>query len=254
MNFRHLSAIGAALLSFLSLTATPLPAQQPARQESASPEAAKPESGRPESAHPDSARIHVEFHNPNLAPQHWKLIFDEQGRGEFDAEAGPAALQPKGEIALGEIHRTIQLSPEFTAHVFTVAREHKLFSFPCESHLKVAFQGAKRLTYTGPEGSGSCEFNYSKDKTIQQLGEELMAVENTILSGERLEKYLQHDRLGLDKQMEDLYTSAQSHNAIEMCAIRDTLDKIASSDQVLERARRRARLLLAQAPGAAAAP
>jgi hypothetical protein len=249
MNFRHRSAIGAALLSLLALTAIPLPAQQPARPESASPESARSESARPESAH-----IDVEFHNPNLSPQHWKLTFDEQGRGEFDAEAGPSALQPKGEIALGEIHRTVQLSPEFTAHVFTVARERKLFAFPCESHLKVAFQGAKRLTYTGPEGSGSCEFNYSKDKNIQQLGEELMAVENTILCGERLEKYLQHDRLGLDKQMEDLYASAQSHSAIEMCAIRDTLDKIASSDQVLERARRRARLLLAQVPGAVAAP
>jgi hypothetical protein len=249
MNFPHLSAIGAALLSILSFGAMPLPAQQPAR-----PESARQESASPESASPESAHIDVEFHNPNLSPQHWKLTFDDQGRGQFDAEAGPAALQPKDEIALGEIHRTVQLSPEFTAHVFTVARERKLFAFPCESHLKVAFQGAKRLTYTGPEGSGSCEFNYSKDKTVQQLGEELMAVENTILSGERLEKYLQHDRLGLDKQMEDLYASAQSHSAIEMCAIRDTLDKIASSDQVLERARRRARLLLAQSPGAVAAP
>ena len=200
------------------------------------------------------AHIEVEFHNPNIAPPHWKLTFDEQGRGEFDAEAGPAALQLKGEIALGEIHRPIQLSPEFTAHVFTIAREHKLFAIPCESHLKVAFQGNKHLSYTGPEGSGSCEFNYSKDKTIQELGDEFMAVENTILCGERLEKYLQHDRLGLDKQMEDLYASAQSHSAIEMSAIRDTLDKIASSDQVLERARRKARLLLAQVPGAVSAP
>jgi len=199
------------------------------------------------------ARIEVAFHNPNLSPQSWKLSFDEQGRGQFDAQAGPASSQPMGEMALGDIHRPIQLSPEFTAHVFTVARERKLFAFPCESHFKVAFQGTKRLSYSGPEGSGACEYNYSKDKPIQELGEELMAVENTIVCGERLEMDLQHDRLGLDKELEDLYASVQNHSAIEMSAIRDTLDKIASSDQVLERARRRARLLLAQAPGGSSA-
>jgi len=113
--------------------------------------------------------------------------------------------------------------------------------------MKVAFQGTKRLSYSGPEGSGACEYNYSKDKQIQALGDSLMAVENTLLAGARLEKLLHHDRLGLDKEMETLSEAAHEGSAIEMGAIRETLTRIASDDQVLERARRKARLLLTQA-------
>ena len=113
--------------------------------------------------------------------------------------------------------------------------------------MKVAFQGTKRLSYSGPEGNGACEFNYSKDKQIQALGDSLMAVENTLLYGARLEKLLQHDRLGLDKEMESLAMAAHDGSAIEVGAIREILTRIASDEQVLERARRKARLLLTQA-------
>jgi len=141
----------------------------------------------------------------------------------------------------------VQLSAAFTEQVFETARLRKLFAFPCESHMKVAFQGTKRLSYSGPEGNGTCEFNYSKDKEIEALGNSLMAVEYTILSGARLEKLLQHDRLGLDQELENLVSAAKEGNAAEMGTIRDTLTRIASDDQVMDRARKKARLLLAQA-------
>jgi len=113
--------------------------------------------------------------------------------------------------------------------------------------MKVAYQGTKKLSYVGPYGSGSCEYNYSKDKDIQSLGDSLMAVEATLLSGARLEKLLLHDRLGLDRELDDLVAAAHDGNAIELGTIKNTLTRIASDEQVLERARRKARLLLAQA-------
>jgi len=111
----------------------------------------------------------------------------------------------------------------------------------------VAFQGVKRLSYSGPDGSGACEFNYSKDKEIEALGNSLMAVEYTIMSAARMEKLLQHDRLGLDQELENLTTAVHEGNAVEVGVIRETLTRIASDDQVMERARRKARLLLSEA-------
>lgn len=198
------------------------------------------------SAAQEPAMITVKVTNPNLAPPEWKLSFDAQGRGQFDAAADQSAPHAGRSMALGELHKTVQLSPEFSAHAFEVAHQRKLFAFPCESHMKVAFQGAKQFSYSGPDGSGSCEFNYSRDKQIQELGEAIMAIENTLLYGARLEKLLQHDRLGLDQEMEDLATAAHNGTAIEMGVIQGTLDRIANDEQVLERARRKARLLLAQ--------
>jgi hypothetical protein len=120
-----------------------------------------------------------------------------------------------------------------------------LFNFPCESHLKLAFQGTKRLAYAGPEGKGECVYNYSKDKEIQSLGDRLQSVVTTLLYGARLEKLLQHDRLGLDQEMENLTVAVQEGTAVQPVAIGETLRKIAADEQVLERARRKARLLLA---------
>ena len=96
----------------------------------------------------------------------------------------------------------MQVSAEFAERVFQTVRQHNLFNADCESHMKVAFQGWKKLSYSGPEGVGSCAFNYSKDKEIQALGDSLVSVAGTILEGARLEMLLQHDRLGLDSEME----------------------------------------------------
>ena len=112
--------------------------------------------------------------------------------------------------------------------------------------MKVAFQGTKRLSYSGPDGSGACEYNYSKDKEIEELGNSLMAVEFTLMSGARMEKLLQHDRLGLNQELQTLTEAAKDGNALEIGAIRETLTRIASDEAILELARRKARLLLTE--------
>jgi hypothetical protein len=194
-----------------------------------------------------AAVFQVEYTNAQLVPAHWKLTLHEDGSGQFDAEGGqPSALEAT-QILSGDVHRPVQLSPAFTAEVFSLARQRKLFDYPCESHMKVAFQGTKKLSYSGPEGSGSCEFNYSKDKDIEALGNSLLSVETTILSGARMEKLLLHDRLGLDQELNYLTGEVHNGDAIEIGVIRETLTRIASDDQVMERAQRKARLLLAQA-------
>jgi hypothetical protein len=188
----------------------------------------------------------IDFTNAQLMPSHWQIQLNPDGTGQFDADGLGSGAGGSKQIEAGDVHRPIQLSPAFTEQVFATARRRKLFAISCDSRLKVAFQGTKRLSYSGPEGSGECEFNYSKDKEIQSLGDSLMAVETTLLFGARLEKLLVHDRLGIDKEMENLVSASKEGSALEMGSIRETLVKIASDDQVLERARKKARLLLTQ--------
>jgi hypothetical protein len=111
--------------------------------------------------------------------------------------------------------------------------------------MKVAFQGWKELSYSGPEGQGSCKFNYSKNQEIQALGDSMVAVATTILEGARLEMLLQHDRLGLDKELEFLTEAARDGRVRQICAIRGILERLADDPGVMERVRKRARLLLA---------
>jgi hypothetical protein len=194
-----------------------------------------------------NAVMQVDFTDDQLSPSHWTLTLHSDGSGHFTSEMGRATEDGAEEINAPNVDRGVQLSAGFATHVFEVARRHHLFNEGCESRLKVAFQGWKKLSYTGPEGSGSCTFNYSKDKEIEELGESFQAVTETILEGARLEKLLQHDRLGLDREMEFLIDAAGSGRAQQICTIREILVRLADDDDVLERVRKRARILLAQA-------
>jgi len=189
----------------------------------------------------------VDFSNPGLTPAQWTLEFRPDGSGHFRSERGNAVPADYKVIQPPDINRDIQVSPKFAEHAFEVAVHHKLFKSGCESHLKVAFQGTKKFTYTGPEGEGSCEFNYSKDQDIESLGDSLVAVATTIIEGARLEALRQHDPLGLDQEIQNVQEAAGDGRAQQICSIRDILERLSEDPAVMERVRKRAKALLAHA-------
>jgi hypothetical protein len=193
------------------------------------------------------AIVRADFSNPGLIPGHWSLEVHPDGSAHFRSQRGTAARVPGEGIEPPDVDRDFQLSPKFADRIFQVAHHKKLFQVECESHMKVAFQGTKMLAYSGPEGQGSCEFNYSKDPEIQGLGDDLVSVANTMIEGARLQSLLLHDRLGLDKETEILTESAADGRAQQIGSIRDILERLADDDSVLERVRRRARALLDRA-------
>jgi len=192
--------------------------------------------------------VQVDFSNPELSPPQWTLVLHTDGSGHFRSQMGSTPKAGLKEIEAPNVDRDIQVSKEYAGRVFAAAQSRKWFNLPCESHLKVAFEGWKTFTYDGPQGQGSCTFNYSRDKEIQSLGESMQAVAETILEGARLEVLLQHDRLGLDQEMEFLTEAVQDGRAQQVCAIRDILERLAQDAGVLERVRKRARSLLDRGP------
>lgn len=187
--------------------------------------------------------VEVDFSNPALAPSHWTLTIHPDGSGHFTSYGGD---MPGGDSDLKAppVNRDVHLSQEFADHVFQTAYSHKLFNTKCESHLKVAFQGSKTLRYEGSKGSGSCTFNYSTDRDIQALGDSMVAVEQTIMEGARLELLLKHDPLGLDEEMNFLVQAAKDGRAKQICTIRAILVELANDPNVLDGVRKRADMLL----------
>jgi hypothetical protein len=190
------------------------------------------------------AVFEIDFSNPGLVPARWTLEFHPDGSGHFRTQRGTA---PEDGIEPPNIDKDIQLSAPFAEHVFQLSERKNLFHRGCESHVKVAFQGTKKFTYTGPAGQGSCEFNYAKDPEIQHLGDSLVSVATTLITGARLQSLLLHDRLGLDKETEELVESAADGRAQQIGSIRDILERLADDPAVLERVKRRARMLLTKA-------
>jgi hypothetical protein len=197
-------------------------------------------------AHGDpAATVRVDFSNPALYPSEWTLTVHPDGSGHFHAEGG---TRPEADSLLpAKVDRDVNLSGNFTNKVFETVRDPRILGGNCESHLKVAFQGLKKITYSGPDGQGGCEFNYSKNKEIQDLGESLVAVGSTLIEGARLELLLQHDPLGLDSAMEYVVEGSNDGRLQQICAIRGILERLEGDPHVLDRVRKRARTLLASA-------
>ena len=67
----------------------------------------------------------------------------------------------------------------------------------------------------------------------------------TLLAGARLEKLLQHDPLGLDRETEYLLEAAKDGRVRQIGAIKGILERLEEDPGVLDRVRKRARILLA---------
>lgn len=195
-------------------------------------------------AEASDAVFEIDFTNPGLVPAQWTLEMHPDGSGHFRTERGQAKADG---IEAPDIDKDIHLSAQFAEHVFQIVERKNMFRRGCESHLKVAFQGTKKLTYSGPDGQGSCSFNYSRDPEIQNLGDSLISVATTLVEGARLQTLLLHDRLGLDKETEILVESATEGRAQQIGSIRDILERLAEDPAVLERVKHRARMLLTKA-------
>jgi hypothetical protein len=196
--------------------------------------------------------VQVDFSNPGLVPPHWTLILHPDGSGHFRSEPGNVPTRSMETEDYPKLNapaqdRDVHVSAQFAQRVFLAARNHKWFNQECESHMKVAFQGSKKLSYAGPEGQGSCEFNYSSDKEIQALGESLVAVADTIMEGALLETLLQHDRLGLDRETEYMVEASGDGRLQQFGAIREILERLVGDPGVMERVKKRARELLKKA-------
>jgi len=189
--------------------------------------------------------VQVEYSNPSLYPSQWTLTIHPDGSGHFHAEGGTRPQYDADVLVPTKVDRDVNLSSGFTNRVFEEVRDPRILGGKCESHLKVAFQGTKKISYSGPDGHGGCEFNYSKTKEIQDLGESLVAVGATLIEGARLELLLQHDPLGLDSAMQYIVEASSDGRLQQICAIRGILERLEEDPHVLDRVRKRARVLLA---------
>lgn len=191
--------------------------------------------------------ITFRYENPQLQPAKYVLEIRADGSGVFHSEPGAqpppysADYQPMPQA----LDREVQLSLATASQIFATAQQEKWFAIPCEDGKgKIAFQGTKMLSYSGPQGSGSCTYNWSKRPNIQKLTETFEAIAFTLEEGRRLEVEHKHDRLGLDAELEVLSSAVKDGRALEIDNIRPQLEAIIDDQAVLERARLRARKLL----------
>jgi hypothetical protein len=189
------------------------------------------------------AQIRFTYENPKLQPPKYVITVAEDGSGHFKSEAGgptdglSMASEPQD--------RPIHISKTLRESMFATARKNKLFAVSCNDGGKnIAFQGNKTLEYDGPEGKGSCMYNWSKNAQIDKLSDQFEAIAATLDEGDKLQRQYEHGRLSLDGEIEVLDQMAHDGRAIEVENIAPILQTLAGDEAVLQRVQRHARALL----------
>jgi hypothetical protein len=192
------------------------------------------------------AQIRFTYENPKLQPHRYVITVADDGSGHFTSEGAPS---PGSEgIGSESQDRPIHISKALRESMFATARKNKFFAVSCDDGGKnIAFQGSKTLEYNGPEGKGSCMYNWSKNPQIDKLTNQFEAIAATLDEGSRLQREYEHGRLSLDGEMETLEQLVQDGRAIELENIAPILQTLAGDEAVLQRVQRRARGLLQEA-------
>lgn len=192
-----------------------------------------------------SARIVYTFENPQLQPAGYSISIEESGAGHFVSKPGVA--ENNDDVFPAPIDREIRLDKVLRAQLFSYARAHHFFQGQCDrGRGRLAFTGNKTLSYSGSDGQGTCAFVWADDPVLQRLSDQLGSVALTLEFGRRLSVEVRHDRLGLDAELESLEDAVKDRRAADLPNIATELQMIATDQDVMERARKRALGLLSK--------
>ena len=203
----------------------------------------------PDASATKQAEVSFQFDRTGVPVPRFTLRIREDGSGRYQADQAetPATANSMRGQAAQHIDRPINLTRGTVAKIVKAARAVNYFNIECESKAKnIANTGKKTLTYTGADGSGSCTYNYSENKTVDTLTNTFLAIAYTLDEGRRLEFLHRYDRLGLDAEMISLGQEAEAGRALELGTIAPALALIVDDTAVIQRVRLRAQKMLEQ--------
>ena len=206
---------------------------------------------QPTPATGDVSAVSFAFERKGVLVPKYTLTIRADGSGSYEGEEIIYGTAPYAGVASPPqpFDRPVLISPPTVAHVFALAEQLDHFNRACASKVKnVADTGTKVLTYTGPDGSGTCTYNYSENKSVEALTETFQGIAETMDQGRELDRLHRYDRLGLDAAMTFLAQEVSEKRALEVVNIQTSLQAIAADVDVIQRVRTKANVLLAPIP------
>ena len=182
---------------------------------------------------------------PNSSPEHYSLSIQADGHAHY--ESSGKITQDSDERDSYETDFTF--SGTTRARIFDLAAQAKYFSGKVDSgNKKIAFTGAKKLTYSDGERKTSAEYNYSPVPSVQQLTTLLQSVSGTLEYGRRLTYFRRYQKLALDDELKRMEDQARRGELAELQAVSPVLQDIYDDNSVIKVVRARAHRIMEMGP------
>jgi hypothetical protein len=163
------------------------------------------------------------------------LNIDAKGAGTYDSHKleDPPAPRP------------VQLSAGTTAQIFALAQSLDDFrSLNLESRHKVANMGLKTLTYEAGNETNRVQYNYTENRTAQQLTELCEKIGNVEERIGELEYDMKYDHLSVPQVLREIQVDMDEQNLAEPALMIPTLERISANSHLLHLAQARAQEIM----------
>ncbi|MGO8793502.1 MAG: hypothetical protein ACLQLC_01660 [Candidatus Sulfotelmatobacter sp.] len=183
---------------------------------------------------------------PKSNPAHYSIAVDVSGRARYECTATIA------DDAEAEPYRAnFEVSKANREHIFEWAKQAKYFAGKVDSgNRKLAFTGAKVLSYQDGAHSNTAQYNYSNLEPVRELTELFQKLDGTLEYGRRLAYYHRYQKLALDAELKQMEAQATNGELTEIGTVAPVLREIVEDNSVINVVRARAQELIAMGNGA----
>ena len=179
---------------------------------------------------------------PGSDPAHYSIAVSKQGHARYES-SGKLSDDSDG---VETYQHEFELSAKNCDRIFELARQAKYFAGYVDSgNSKLAFTGAKKLTYQDGQRIRSATYNYSRLPAVEQLTAFFQNLSATLEYGRRLIYYHRYQKLALDEELKRMEAQAKDGTLIELQAVQRVLEEIVADSSVLNVVRARAQRLVA---------
>jgi hypothetical protein len=177
---------------------------------------------------------------PQSSPDHYSISVDATGHVRYECN-GKVANDADEQMYRPEF----EISPQNRRNIFEWAKQAQYFSGKIDSgDSKLAFIGAKTLSYQDNEKSYTARYNYSKLEPVRQLTALFQDMAATLEYGRRLAYHYRYQKLALDDELKQMQAQAKSNQLAEIQAVAPILREIAEDSSVMNVVRARAQDLI----------
>ena len=185
----------------------------------------------------DSGTITFSLDFPNSAPEHYSFTVQSDGEAKYESSG---KISPDSDER-DDYHTEFKFSEPTRARIFQLASQAHYFSGKVDSgNKKLAFTGAKKLSYSDGQRNTSAEYNFSSLAPVQQLTTLFQSVGATLEYGRRLTYFHRYQKLALDEELKRMEDQARHAEIGELQAVKPILQDIYDDSSVIKVVRARA--------------
>jgi hypothetical protein len=184
---------------------------------------------------------------PKSNPTHYSIAVDASGHARYEC-AGTIAKDSEEQTYRAEF----EMSLGSRQKIFDWAKQVKYFAGKIDSgNDKLAFTGAKVLSYQDAKRSNTARYNYSSLEPVRELTTLFQNMAGTLEYGRRLAYYHRYQKLALDEELKRMEAQARNHELNEIQSVAPVLREIVEDTSVINVVRARAKELAEMGSNAA---